>query len=46
MVVVLTFESNTASYFLKEGNLNVRNADMFSDVAGPSRSGSAICMSF
>ena len=35
-----TDESNMASYFPEEGNLNGRNTDMCSDVAGPSSSGS------
>ena len=35
MVVVVTHESNTASYFTEEGNLNYSNAYMCSDVAGP-----------
>ena len=40
MVVVVTHESNMASYFPEARNLNGRNANMCSDVAGPSRSGS------
>ena len=40
MVVVVTHESNMASYFLEAGNLNGRNAGTCSDVAGPSSSGS------
>ena len=40
MVVVVTHESNMASYFSEAGNLNGRNADMCSDVAGLSSSGS------
>ena len=40
MVVEVTHESNMTSYFSEAGNLNGRNADMFSDVAGPSSSGS------
>ena len=39
MVVVVTHESNVASYFPEAGNLNGRNADMCSDVAGLSNSG-------
>ena len=38
MVVVVTHESNVESYFSEAGNLNGRNADMCSDVAGPSSS--------
>ena len=38
--VVVTNESNMASYFPEAGNLNGSNADMCSDVAGPSSSGS------
>ena len=37
--VVVTNESNMASSFPEAGNLNGSNADMCSDVAGPSRSG-------
>ena len=33
-------ESNMASYFSEAGNLNGRNADLCSDVAGPSSSDS------
>ena len=40
VVVVVTHESNMASYFPKAGNLNGSNADICSDVAGPSSSGS------
>ena len=36
VVIVVTHESNMASYFPEGGNLNGRNADMCSDVAGPS----------
>ena len=36
--VVVTNESNMASYFPEAGNLNGCNADMCSDVAGPSSS--------
>ena len=36
----LTHEFNMASYFPEAGNLNGSNADMCSDVAGPSISGS------
>ena len=39
MVVVVTHELNIPSYFPEAGNLNGSNADMFSDVAGPSISG-------
>ena len=39
VVVVVTNESNMASYFSEAGNLNGSNADMCSDVAGPSSSG-------
>ena len=38
MVVAVTHESNMASYFPEVGNLNGTNADMCSDVAGPSSS--------
>ena len=38
MVVVVTPEFNMASYFPEAGNLNGRNTDMCSDVAGPSSS--------
>ena len=41
MVVVVTNESNMASYFPQAGNLNGSNDDMCSDVAGPSSSGSS-----
>ena len=40
MVVVVTHESNMASYFSEAGNLNGSNAYMCSDVAGPLSSGS------
>ena len=40
VVVVVKHESNMVSYFPEEGNLNASNADMCSDVAGPSCSGS------
>ena len=40
VVVVVTHEFNMASYFPQAGNLNVSDADMCSDVAGPSISGS------
>ena len=40
MVVVVTNESNMASYFPEAGNLDGNNADMCSDVTGPSRSSS------
>ena len=40
VVVVVTNESNVASYFPEAGNVNGGNADMCSDVAGPSSSGS------
>ena len=33
-------EFNKALYFLEAGNVNGRNADMYSDVAAPSISGS------
>ena len=39
VVVVVTNESNMASYFPKVGNLNGSNADMCSDVAGLSSTG-------
>ena len=38
--VVVTNESNMVSYFPEAGNLNGVNADMCSDVAGLSSSGS------
>ena len=38
--VVLTNKSNMASYFPEAGNLNGSNADLCSDVAGPSSRGS------
>ena len=38
--VVVTSESNMAPYFPEAGNLNGINADMCSDVAGPSSSSS------
>ena len=38
--VVVTNESNVASYFPEAGSLNGSNANMCSDVAGPSSSGS------
>ena len=38
--VVVTNESNVASYFPEAGNLNGSSADMCSDLAGPSTSGS------
>ena len=40
VVVVVRHESSMASYFPEAGNLNDRNADMCSDVAGPSSTGS------
>ena len=40
VVFVVTHEFNKASFFPEAGNLNGRNADMCSDVAGPSSSGS------
>ena len=40
MGVVVTNESNMASYFSEAGNLNGSNADMCSYAAGPSSSGS------
>ena len=40
MVVVVTHEFNMASYIPEAGNLNVTSADMCSDVAGTSISGS------
>ena len=43
--VIVTNESNMASYFPEAGNLNGSNAGMCSEVAGPSSSGS-ICLSF
>ena len=39
MVVVVTHEFNMTSAFPEAGNLNSRNADLCSDVAGPSISG-------
>ena len=38
MVVVVTHESNVASYFPEAGNLNGRNGDMCSAVAGTTSS--------
>ena len=38
VVVVVTHESSVASYFPEAGNLNGRNGDMCSDVAGTSSS--------
>ena len=38
--VIVTNESNMASYFPEAENVNGSNADMCSDVAGPSSSGS------
>ena len=38
VVVVVTHESNVASYLPEVRNLNGRNADMSCDVAGPSSS--------
>ena len=40
VVVVVTNESNMASYFPEAGNLNGSNTEMCYDVAGPSSSGS------
>ena len=40
VVVVVTHESNMASYFPEAGNLNSGNGDICSDVAGPSYKGS------
>ena len=40
MIVVVTNESNMASYFPEVKNLNGSYADMCSDMAGPSSSGS------
>ena len=40
MVIVVTHESNMASYFPEAGNLNGSHADMCSDVTGRSSSGS------
>ena len=40
-VIVVTNVSNMASYFPEAGNLNGSNADMCSDVAEPSSSGSS-----
>ena len=37
--VVVANESNMASYFPEAGNLRGRNADICSDMAGPSGSG-------
>ena len=39
-------ESNMASYFPEAENLNDSNADMCSDVVGPSRSGSGDLFNF
>ena len=39
-------ESNMASYFPEAENLNGRNVDMCSDVAGPLSSRSGICLNF
>ena len=44
--VVVSNESNMASYFLEAGNLNDSNADMCSDVTGPSISGSGDLFDF
>ena len=44
--VVVMNESNMASYFPEAGNLNGSNADMCSDVAGPSSSGSGDLFDF
>ena len=38
--VAVTNESNMTSYFPEAGNVNGSNADMCSDMAGPSSSGS------
>ena len=47
MVVVITHKFNVASFFPEAGNLNSSNADMCSDVARPSISGSgSIYLSF
>ena len=40
MVVVVRHESNMASYFPEAGNLNDSNADICSDVTGPTSSSS------
>ena len=42
--VVVTNESNIASYFPVGENLDGSNADICSDVAGPSSSGSEVCL--
>ena len=46
MVVGVTNESNMASYFPEAENLNGSNADMCSDVAGPSSRGSGDLFDF
>ena len=46
MVVVITQESNIASYFPEAGNLNGSNVGMCFDVAEPSNSGSGDFLSF
>ena len=46
MVVVVTHESNVASYFFEEGNLSGGNTYLCSNVFGPSSSARAICLSF
>ena len=43
--VVVTNESNTASYFPEARNLNGSNADICSDVAGHRVAARAICLS-
>ena len=46
MEFVVTNESNMASYFHEAGNLNGCNADMCSDMTGPSSSGSGALFDF
>ena len=43
--VLVTNESNMASYFCETRNLNGSNTDMCSDVAGPSAAARATCLS-
>ena len=44
--VVVTNETNMASFFPEAGNFNASNADMCSGVAGPSSSGSGDLFDF
>ena len=44
--VVVMNESNMTSYFPEAGNLKGSNADIFSDVTGPSSHGLDDCLSF